>query len=170
MIMFLFAVSFAYGADTSKPVPVPTTVSVDYVLPYAGILPDHPLYLLKVLRDRIVDLFTNQPEKRVNFLLLMADKRLVMGELLVEKGNADLGHTTISKGENYFIRSASELSILRDTNKESAQNLEEKLEKAYLKHKEVVLGIESKLNKNQKKQWNDVDQKLAEIGSTLGVK
>ncbi len=139
-------------ASVSKPAPTP----VAYDLPYPGILPDHPLYFLKTIRDKIVDLFTSNPEKRVEFLLLMADKRLVMGRLLMEKENEELARSTISKGEKYFLRATEELVLLRKRNLESGDRLRERLRTAYKKHEEVVGG-----------KWKDIDQLLMQIEQNL---
>ncbi len=50
--------------------------TVDYTLPYPGILPDNPLYPLKAFRDRMVSVLIADPVKKSLFNLLQADKRL----------------------------------------------------------------------------------------------
>ena len=78
---------------------------INYELPYPGILPDHPLYIFKMIRDRITEILISDPTKKANFYLLQADKRLAAGILLLQKGKGDLSETTISKGQNYLEKS-----------------------------------------------------------------
>jgi len=48
--------------------------SIDYTLPYPGLLPDNPLYPLKMIRDRIILFLINDSAKRTEYYLLQADK------------------------------------------------------------------------------------------------
>ena len=73
-----------------------------YQFPWPGMLPDNPFYKLKVLRNKIVSRLIISPEKRVEFDLLMADKTLYAGKLLLDKGKPALAAETALKGENYF--------------------------------------------------------------------
>lgn len=85
---------------TLTPTPTP-----DYVLPYPGILPDNPLYVLKTLRDRFISFMIGDPLKKAEFDVLQADKRLGAALQLFAKAKKEkeqLGISTISKGQNYF--------------------------------------------------------------------
>lgn len=148
-----------------NPTPSPSSTAgikkVDYVLPYPGILPDHILYPVKMLRDRIMDFLIKEPIKKAEFFILMADKRLGAGRALIEGGKSGLGESTITKGEKYLERAANELFQAQEQGKE-AGNLTEKLEKSVLKHLEVLEevlnkapeqarpGLENALEKTQK--------------------
>lgn len=76
--------------------------NTNYILPYPGILPDHPLYPLKVIRDKVYDFLLRDLVKKTEFKLLMADKRFFMGIMLMDKGKPELSEQTISKGSKYF--------------------------------------------------------------------
>src|SRR5690606_7708840 len=91
----------ALEIDSVSPTPVPEIV---YTLPYPGILPDNPLYVLKATRDRIVSFFIADPVKKAEFDLLQADKRVQAGFFLLHKEDPDipLAISTISKGQNYL--------------------------------------------------------------------
>jgi hypothetical protein len=69
------------------PNPSPSTKIVSYDLPYPGILPGSPVYSIKLLRDKIVELMTGDPLRRTAFYLLQADKRLSASLLLFDSGN-----------------------------------------------------------------------------------
>jgi hypothetical protein len=75
---------------------------VDYFLPYPGILPDHFLYPLKMIRDRIWLWLTINPLKKADLLLLFADKRLGAGKALVEGNKIELGINTLTKSSRSF--------------------------------------------------------------------
>lgn len=142
----------ALSSIVSSPTP---TVSVDYTLPYPGILPDHPLYFLKVIRDEILGWFINDPIKKVEFELLMADKRIKMAEILFEEGKNDLSLATVSRGEKYLSRAIDDLVTARKNNPTVGANLTDKLKSAVLKHKEIVSEIMSKVNSRQN-EWQEI--------------
>ena len=57
-----------------------------YQLTSAGILPDHPLYKLKLLRDKMILKYLCDPLKIIDFYLKQTDKGILAAKLLVEKG------------------------------------------------------------------------------------
>lgn len=120
---------------------------INYELPYPGILPDHPLYPLKMIRDRIIELLTSDPVKKANFYLLQADKRLSAGILLFEKGKGDLSETTISKGQNY-LEKALESAIKAKTQQDSALDIAAKISASSIKHKEEIEKINDRAKGN----------------------
>ena len=75
-----------------------------YLLPYPGILPNHPLYWSKMIRDRIQLMTTTDPTQKMQLLLLFADKRLAAGQLLIATGDNSLGISTITKAEKYLLQ------------------------------------------------------------------
>lgn len=114
---------------------------VNYYLSYPGILPDHPLYWVKMTRDRLQLMLIADKELKAEKMLLFADKRLGAGWALVEGQKVDLGVTTLTKAEKY-LEQAGQLA-------ESA-GLKDKLNKARLKHQEVLsLLAEKSGGKNQ---------------------
>lgn len=114
--------------------------SNDYALPYPGILPDHPLYKIKLLRDEILLYFTRDPLKKANIELLMSDKQLVMGELLSQRGKNNLSSETISQSEKGLLQTISGVSSLKQTSSLPA-GFADKLELSARKHKEVITKI-----------------------------
>ncbi len=144
LLMILF--SLILGKTTLAAIPTnnllkvasPTAQpKVNYSLPYPGILPDHPLYSLKMLRDRLVDFLLRDPLKKAEFLILMADKRLGAGKTLLESQKADLGQTTINKGEDYLLRAIETTRLAKEQGKDTS-GLTEKLESSIAKHLEVL--------------------------------
>ena len=71
---------------TVQPLPSPeATVSsspkINYFLAYPGILPDNPLYKLKMVRDRIWEWLTTGRLEKANLFLLYAEKGWGRGKL-----------------------------------------------------------------------------------------
>jgi hypothetical protein len=116
LVVFLTIPGHAFAQDgeglepTVVPIPTSAIQTSNYVLPYPGILPDNPLYSLKVLRDRLVSYVISDPLKKADFNILQADKRLQAGVYLIRRDahNMQLAISTISKGQNYFIEAIEE--------------------------------------------------------------
>lgn len=114
---------------------------IEYVLPYPGILPDHPLYTIKLVRDRILDFLIVDPLRKAEFSVLQADKRLGMGVALAEKGNAALAEVALSKGEKYLARAAGSLISVASSGKEVPAYLLDRVIKAAAKHEEILTKL-----------------------------
>jgi len=138
------------SASQNYKITVPTaTESVqkqetDYFLAYPGILPDHFLYPVKMIRDRIWLWLTVEPLEKAELMLLFADKRLGAGKVLIEGNKIDLGVSTLTKGEKYLQRAVSQEAIARE--KKDTRALLEELSLAALKHEEVLLELQEKVS------------------------
>ncbi len=129
--------------SVSTPSGIAQKEKIDYFLAYPGILPDHFLYPVKMIRDRIWLWLTIEPKKKAELMLLFADKRLGAGKALIEGNKVDLGVSTLTKGEKYLQRAVAEI-IKKD--KEDSRILLEKLSLAALKHEEVLLELQEKVS------------------------
>lgn len=110
---------------------------VEYNLPYPGILPDSPLYFLKVVRDNLLGFFIAEPLKKADYNLLMADKRLTSASALVDKKNYPLAITTLSKAGNYFDKAIQDAAKVKGEGKDASEILN-KLWIASQKHQEII--------------------------------
>jgi len=131
---------------TLAPTPKP---EIDYYLPYPGILPDHPLYSLKAIRDRIWLWLTTDPVRKAQLMTLFADKRLGAGRVLVEGNKINLGLSTLEKGEKYLERAVGQLEEAKKagkTIKEEGGNLSLALQK----HEEVLTKLGDRLTGEEK--------------------
>lgn len=120
---------------------------VDYYLPYPGILPDHFLYPVKMIRDKLLVFFTTEPLKRAELFLLFADKRIGAAKSLIEGGKQELGITTLTKAEKYLEKAVSQERLANEKGKETRSFLE-KLAKASLKHEELLLEIRERVGES----------------------
>ena len=104
---------------------------IDYKLAYPGkVLPDNPLWYIKVVRDKIWLFFTFDKTKKSELNLLFADKRLYSAIELFKNNKPDLGLSTLSKAEKYLDSAVSSDAKNPDYLK--------KLALASLKHREVI--------------------------------
>jgi hypothetical protein len=113
---------------------------IDYYLPYPGLLPDHPLYWLKMVRDRVMLWLTQEPKARAQRLLLYADKRIHAALFLAEGNKPDLAVTTAMKAEQYLQQVYEQVEKLRQDGVD-VSDLWLKLMTATAKHEEVLLGV-----------------------------
>lgn len=142
-LLFFPSVATAQEATTSsdlfEPTPKP---EITYPLPYPGILPDHILYPIKMIRDRIILFLITDPYKKVQFTLLQADKRLQAGVFLLHKNvkKEKLAFSTIAKGENYFHQALQEVERMKREGRD-VKTLLENLDHASLKHAQVLTDL-----------------------------
>lgn len=123
---------------------------VEYYLPYPGVLPDSPLYKVKAARDKVKLWLTFNEEKKVEYELLLADKRINAGVALIDGGKAALGVSTVTKGEKYLTSAVNRAEKLSKAGKD-VKSLLGKLINASAKHEEVVVELIGKTNGSEKK-------------------
>lgn len=123
------------------PSPVPTTV--EYQLPYPGILPGSPLYSVKMIRDRVVELLTSDSVKKANFYLLQADKRTASALMLYEKGDDRLAETTLTKAQKYLEKSLVKAQEAKNAGKDVG-DIFARIKDSSTKQKQEIENLSSK--------------------------
>src|SRR5258708_5901910 len=148
----LFAVTSVFAKNTINT----KKQVVEFQLPYAGILPDSPLYGLKTFRDRLISFFISDPIKKAEFDLLESDKRLSGAVALFAQGpkKYDLTESTISKGENYFEDAIKNLKTARKEGRTIEQNLLGNMDLSSRKHKEILQDMISKTTGDLQKRFS----------------
>lgn len=133
--------------------PAPVNTSSSYQLPYPGILPDSPLYVVKVLRDKIIGFLISDPLTRADFDLLQADKRL-SASVYVQKFSPqkqEIIVSTVSKAENYFEEALGQIDLAKKQGIDVRGELG-KLLVSNKKHKQVIMEIASHLSTTYQQQ------------------
>lgn len=125
-------------AQSPSPTPVSEQAPQEYVLPYPGILPDHPLYFLKALRDRILEALIVDPQRKAEFYLLQADKRLNMGIFFDAKGIKVKAAESITIAEEFMAKSIDGLFAFKNAGSVVPASMVDRLEKSTAKHIEVL--------------------------------
>ncbi len=123
-------VSYAQGPSNSASIQ-----HIEYQLAFPGLLPDSPIYKLKVLRDRISFYLISSPQKRIEFYLLQADKGILATAMLIDKNEIKLAEETALKAENNMTLITYEIKSISER---PSNEVFEKLKTASLKHQEVL--------------------------------
>lgn len=164
----VYAQEDASSSSVLSPTPSPKQ-TVDYVLPYPGLLPDNPLYGIKMIRDRIVLMVISDTLKRSRFNLLQADKRLKAGYMLFyeDREKVDLSLSTISKGQNYFSEAISEGKRAKKEGYD-VKELFNDLMNSSLKQEELLEELEEEVQSNKVSEVKNLQRKLDSLQRSIG--
>lgn len=176
--LFLFLLTIALwpqanvnAREDTETIVIEEPTSIDYFLAYPGLLPDHPLYPLKMLRDKIIEFFLTDPIKKARFYLLQADKHLGAARMLVDKGRTKLGAETLVESQNFFARALDELIKARDQGRDS-EALFSKLSLANLKHRQIINQMRetapSEIQENLGRALTEVQSSRSRLNQIIG--
>ena len=144
---------------------------VIYNLPYPGLLPDNPLYTVKVIRDKIADFLTRDNLKKSELYLLNSDKRASMSMALASKGKNQLAIDTFVKGEKYFFKIPGLLRSAKKQGTQAPSSFIETLKLSNAKHKELIEELIKILPQGLSQpltQLSDLNQQIkTEVESSL---
>lgn len=136
----------------------PTSPNMDnktaYELPYPGLLPDHPLYLLKTFRDRTLVFVTQDYEKRAKIQLELSDKRIRAGELLMGEEKYELALTVFSKGERYFEQAIETSEAAQTQGQAPTAGMVEQMKRSNLKHSEILMRSSKKFDSSLRSEFD----------------
>lgn len=148
ILIFLVVPPAIYLLDYSQTITMQQE-KVPYNLPYPGILPDHPLYFIKAIRDRFLYLRTRDNLKKAEVYLLLSDKRVAMAIALAKKGKDKLAITTFSKGEKYFSYIPKLVSDSKEQGVSPQSDFLNNLKLSNTKHREVAETLLKELPQGQ---------------------
>ncbi len=149
------SLKFSVSPIPSPEASVSSKPKSDYLLVYPGILPDSPLYQLKMVRDRIWSWLTTGTIEKANLFLLYADKRVGAGKVLIEGNKVSLGLSTLLKGEKYVEKAINEAEKAKKEGKDAGA-LAGKIRKALVKYEEVLTELKEKVNPEGKTAVEDL--------------
>lgn len=120
---------------------------IEYALAYPGILPDSPIYFLKVARDKFMLWAIRDVHQKAFYLILLSDKRLVAGEALISKSNksSDIGVMAVIEGEQYFSQAVDQAIAVKKAGADT-NDLFSKLTVSSAKHTEVINNLLNKIS------------------------
>ncbi len=116
-------------------------------------LPDNPLYKLKVLRDKIMLILISDPDKKAAYHLVLANKQLLMSKLLVDKGNVGLAKETALKGENQMTLMT---FVFKNASRTPSPGFLNEVKLATSKHQELLKEIIGKVLKDDAETFSTV--------------
>lgn len=163
LFIFLFSFNTSFAKDLTQEVAASDSAQkTNYELPYPGLLPDSPLYFLRIMRDKTISFLISDPLKKAEFNLLQADKRLNAGIFLFNKNKILLVLSTISKAENYFGEA---LEKTKEARKEGMDitNITRKLMDSSKKHQEILDSLEKRSPQNFKANFKFQEKRSADF-------
>jgi len=165
VICFLFIPPSVSAQENVSTQDATEAASVDYVLPYPGILPDSPLYFLKAVRDRLVGLLVNDPVKKAEFNLLTSDKRINAAIFLANRGKDQLAVDTLSKSNNYMDQAIGATATAQDAGK-NIDTVLSNIRTSIKSHKQIADGLQKKVSKKMMSHVQRESKRLADLGKT----
>lgn len=126
----------------------------EYVLPYPGILQNHPLYFLKELRDKIIETLIVDPLRKSEFYLLQSDKWIAASTTLLTQNDIEKAQTVLNQSADRMELSVTQLKTIKDSGRQIPAGAIDKVDSAIEKHLEIVdeLSVEKKINPDQARQ------------------
>lgn len=106
----------------------------EYVLPYPGILPDHPLYSLKRIRDYVLEILISDQHKKVEYYILQGDKRLNMALFLHDAEKYDYIPDVLLEAEEYVRKAQDQLQKLTTEDAQISQGLRDLVRRSSEEH------------------------------------
>lgn len=140
----------------------------EYLLPYPGILPDHPLYFLKALRDKILEALIVDPLRKSEFYLLQADKRLNMAIFAGNKGATAQVAESVTIAEQFMERTVKGLVAFKNAGSQVPASTVDRLEKSMAKHVEVLEAMEANVAEGQQQVYTNALEKVRGLLGEVG--
>ena len=126
-----------YSATEQKTISIEEK-EIPYELPHPGLLPDHPLYFFKTIRDNILVITTRDNYKKAKLYRHLSDKRIIAAHRLSEKGKGELALTHATEAEELFLEIPPLLKASREQGGEDTEDLISKLHLSNAKHREII--------------------------------
>jgi Domain of unknown function (DUF5667) len=159
------------ATDSATPIATPAATTaalkVDYYLPYPGVLPDSPIYKIKMLRDRVKLVLARDTYKKAELELLYADKRINAAIALADGGKMNLAVTTATKAEKYLEQVTMRILKLNGEGKDVKSWLGT-LQKATAKHQEYLESMVGKTSGGEKEVLDATLAKTKSWGEKIG--
>lgn len=123
----------------------------EYVLPYPGILHNHPLYFLKDFRDRVIELLIVDPVRKSEFYLLQADKWIASVSSLISAGEIATAQRVFDQAAGRMRLAVVQLEGLKKDGRQIPSGSIDTINNAIEKHLEIVdeLSVEKKVSTDQ---------------------
>lgn len=140
------------------------TASVNYFLPYPGLLPGNLLYPLKMARDAVIGFLISDPLKKAKFDLLQSDKRAAAALALETRGDKNVVvQSTLSKAANYFEEAIGSTKVAKGEGMQ-INDMVNTLRLSNAKHQEVVRQIQAMLPQKKRGTLDHLLSRLQMLG------
>lgn len=141
--------------------------SVEYDLPFAGVLPDSPLYSLKSVRDNFWLFFTRDNMKKAEVLMLFSDKKTAAADALAKKGKWEHASSTMLKGEQNAKRMVDMVVLSKNQGVGADEQFILKMKQSNKKHREIIEGLLGKAPEGSRKELEEAHELNIQLSEKL---
>jgi hypothetical protein len=135
---------------SGEPVSIKTA---EYILPYPGILPDHPLYFIKQIRDRIMESLISDPIRKIEFYILQGDKLTNSGIFLNAKNKETIAAEVFSRASKSMEKAIKAATFMIAQGKVIPGYITDRLDNSLAKQEEVLTELADKATDPQKSRF-----------------
>lgn len=148
LILTISILFFLSATNVQARLPVGTANILDK-LPKPQIMPDNPLYILKIWYEKFIIFISFGDAKRAERYSKLAEERLREAEQMTKKGKEELAKRALAEYEKYLNKALDKTEELKKQAQEEATNKAkdelnralEKVSESTLKNQEVLLRI-----------------------------
>lgn len=177
-LLFFPAATCAAGSTSTTAAELVQDEKVIYTLPEAGqVIPTHPLFIIKQIRDNIEDVLTRDPKQKIKLKLRQADLHIVYSQALASQNKPTAAMQAVEEA----VRQDQDASkILLDLKPQSISGDEEVAKKemkdirfnlvqSNIKHAEVLRNLLTTLPKGEQESLFSSLEKLTSIRKELNA-
>lgn len=139
----------------------------EYILPYPGILPDHPLYILKKFRDSILEMLISDSVRKVEFYILQSDKEISATDFLRMKNKNSYITQSIDRAIEFKQKAINQAKEIKKQGKEVPGFLVEKLTHSIGKQMDTQRSLEVKSEKSDAQFFASSFEKISTIKADI---
>ncbi|MFW5704158.1 MAG: DUF5667 domain-containing protein [Patescibacteria group bacterium] len=165
-LLSVCAVLLGGGSIAAQPITTFEEESVEYQLPYPGILVDNPLYFVKSIRNRLLIMFASSSLDKAQEYLNQSNKKLAMAEPLREKGKIKRTVGVVEDANDLFQKAVEQYKMIEDRPEEKPALLEE-LKIANRKHRQVIEDLLKNIPQGELESIEDLREENIAIGEEL---
>lgn len=135
-----------------------------------GLLPNHFLYPLKMIKDRVILTLTFNKQKRAQLLFYYSNTRMSAADKLIKQGETGLAVSTATKGQAYMLQAIDNSMEISEIKRLAWFD---SLRLSLLKHEEIIEKIRFVAKDQAREQanylWNQLDLYRLRVTSLSGA-
>jgi hypothetical protein len=161
---FLLGLPLAVHAEEQTP----SEAVSDYPLPYPGLLPDHPFYSFKLIRDELHGWLISNPLEKAEFDLLQSDKFVETSFLLLtqEQKKTELSFAMLAKGYSYFEDGIAKSDAAKKQGINN-QDILKRMGQANTTYQEKILEMEKITQGKEKETFAKEKERMINLGKKV---
>lgn len=143
-LLLAFVLQFSVSAQTTSlasPSPVASTQAALPLPEYRGLLPNHPLYKIKLLWNRLTLIFTPNPSKKAEKYLSLASSELSAAHELIKQGDTATGVHSAFRGEHYMTLLVNELKNVAYASGSLDTRVTSQAHAVYPSHQAIIMSM-----------------------------